>query len=270
MSCISNSVEVSNENKFFMVLKSAMNLPGVKINREDFLEKELSKRFSREIVNLAIKKNPAYAGITVKQIEEIAKSCINYETNQATLLSTAAGIPGGFAMLGTIPADTVQCFGHILRILQKLVYLYGWSALYNSKGDFDDETVNQLTLFIGVMFGVTAATGAISKLAGSAAIKLEKSLVNKALTKGTIYPIVKVVAQKLGVKMNKQIFAKSIGKVVPLIGGVVSGGLTYATFKPSALRLEKHLKTLPTADVDFYKNSSKSNLSDDIIDAEIV
>ena len=81
---------------------------------------------------------------------------------------------------------------------------------------------------------------------------------------------VKVVAQKLGVKMNKQIFAKSIGKVVPLIGGVVSGGLTYATFKPSALRLEKHLKTLPTADVDFYKNSSKSNLSDDIIDAEIV
>ena len=66
---MSNSVEVSSENKFFTVLKSAMELPGVKINRENFLEKELSKRYSREIVNLAIKKSPAYAGITVKQIE---------------------------------------------------------------------------------------------------------------------------------------------------------------------------------------------------------
>ncbi len=267
---MSESVEVSSETKFFMVLKSAMDLPGVKINRDNFLQKELSKRFSKETVNLAIKKNPAYAGITVKQIEEIAKSCINYETNQVTLISTMAGVPGGLAMVGTIPADTVQYFGHILRILQKLIYLYGWSAIYNSKEDFDDETINQLTLFIGVMFGVTAATGAVAKLAGNMAMKFEKSLVNKALTKGTIYPIVKKVATTLGVKMTKEVFAKSIGKVIPVIGGVISGGLTYATFKPSALRLEKHLKKLPTADVEFYKNGSELGYTDSIIEGEII
>ncbi len=55
---MSESVEVSSETKFFMVLKSAMDLPGVKINRDNFLQKELSKRFSKETVNLAIKKTP--------------------------------------------------------------------------------------------------------------------------------------------------------------------------------------------------------------------
>ena len=31
--------------------------------------------------------------------------------------------------MGTIPADLAQYFGHILRILQKLIYLYGWHDL---------------------------------------------------------------------------------------------------------------------------------------------
>ncbi len=260
----------SNETKFFAVLKSALDLPYVKINRDEFLERELSKRFPRETVNLAIKKNPAYAGITVDQIEEIAQACIASETTRVTALSAAAGIPGGLAALGTAPADVAQYFGHVLRVLYKLIYLYGWTDLCDAQGNYDDETLNQLTLFIGVMFGVRVASGAVVKIAGVTANKLEATIANKALTKGTIYPIVKKVAGTLGVTINKQLFAKYVGNVVPVIGSVVSGGLTYAMFKPSAIRLKKYLEKLPTATVESYRFHGETNFSSVILEGEIV
>ena len=266
------NIEVSSGSNFYMILKAAMNVPGVQIKRTNFLRKELTKYFDSTIVELAISKNPASAGITTTQLEKVAKSCIDYETNKVTAISTVAGIPGGLAMFGTVPADTAQYFAHIIRILQKLIYLYGWQELYNEDGDFDDETTNQLTLFIGVMFGVNAANATITLLAKSVALKVEKSLANKALTKGVIYPIIKKISTVLGVKMTKDIFAKSVGKVIPVIGGVVSGTVTYSTFKPLANRLKKYLISLPTADVEFYnKEYNEHDIDinfDDIIDIE--
>lgn len=248
-----NKNENIDESKFDMVLSAAAHLPGIRINRENFLRKELSKFFDNDIVEKAIKTNPAQAGIGQKIIEHIAKSCIKYEATKVTALSTAAGIPGGYAMAATVPADLAQFFGHVIRILQKLVYLYGWQELFNDEESYDDETSNQLTLFIGVMFGVNAAQAVIKKLSHAIAIKAEKTLVRKALTKGVIYPIVKKIAQAIGVKMTKEIFAKGVGKAVPIIGGVISGALTLATFVPMSKKLQKHLATLPTADSNYYK-----------------
>lgn len=48
---------------FETVLVEASSLPYVKIERELFLRKELRGKYSKEIVDLAIEYNPAYAGI---------------------------------------------------------------------------------------------------------------------------------------------------------------------------------------------------------------
>lgn len=245
---------MSESINFEMVLKTAAGLPMVKIERESFLQTALAKHFDQETINIAIAENPAAAGISVERINEIAKNSINYETTKVTALSAAAGIPGGFAMLGTVPADLAQYFGHMLRILQKLVYLYGWQELFDENGNMDDETANLLTLFTGVMFGVSGATSAVTKIAEKAAEHTAKNLAKKALTKGAIYPIVKKVAGLLGVKMTKQIFARGVSKIVPVLGGAVSGVLTLATYKPMAEKLRKYLEGLKLADVKFYKN----------------
>ena len=171
-------------------------------------------------------------------------------------------------MAVALPADIAQLFGHIIRVLQKLSYLYGWQEMFsNEDSGLDDATSNQLTLFIGVMFGVNAANVTISKLALLAATQVEKTLVRKALTKGTIYPIVKAIAKAIGVKMTKKIFAKGVGKAIPVIGAVASGGVTFFIFKPMAKRLKQHLISLPTASVDFYVDSH-SKISDGIIDID--
>lgn len=258
---------MSKKINFELILKESASLPLVRIDRESFLKTALSPYYDRDIVERAIEYNPAYAGITATEIRSIAKDCINYETNKVTALSVAAGIPGGIAMVGTVPADLVQYFGHILRITQKLIYLYGWQELFDENGQMDDGTANLLTLFVGVMFGVNGATNAIFKISESAAQKAAKSLAQKALTKGVVYPIVKKVATALGVKITKDVFAKGVSKIIPIIGGVASGTVTYLTYKPMAKELMNHLAKLKLADAEFYRNiKGEFVVVDDIIE----
>ncbi|AQQ52261.1 hypothetical protein [Planococcus lenghuensis] len=265
-------LQLSSEELFVSVLKNALKVPGVKIEREKFLKNQFNKHYSSEVIELAIQQNPASAGIPTEVIDKIAKACIRNETRKVTSISAVAGIPGGLAAFGTVPADIAQYYGHVIRVLQKLVYLYGWNEIFDLDGEVDDETMNQLTLFIGVMFGVNTANAAIGQLAKSAAAQAQKDLVKKPLTKGTIYPIAKRVARLVGVKMTKDSFAKGVGKIIPLAGTVISGGLTYSSFLPMANRLKNHLRELPIADVEFYKSGAPKETVvvdfETIIDAE--
>lgn len=264
---------MERDNKFENVLRAAIKLPGIKINRTAFLRKELKKFCDDETIKKAVETNPAQAGINVKIINNIAKSCIAFETTKVTALSAAAGIPGGLAMTGTVPADLAQYFGHILRIMQKLVYLYGWQDFVDDssgENDFDDCMMNQIVLFAGVMFGVNGANVVVAKIAKAIAENASKKVMKKAFTKGLIYPIVKKVSTNIGVKMTKQVFAKAVGKVVPILGAVVSGGITAAGFLPMSHRLKKYLARLPIADVEYYKQAHDSNVVDiDFSDIEI-
>lgn len=74
------------------------------------------------------------------------------------------------------------------------------------------------------------------------------------MTKTFIYPIVKQTAKWLGIQVTKTSFSRSVAKIVPIIGGIVSGGLTYVTFKPQAKKLMRALRnTMITA----YENKQK-------------
>ena len=250
---------------FEAVLVEASRLPYVKIDRELFLRKELRGKYSKEIVDLAIEYTPAYAGIKAEDLDQIAKSCITSETTKVTALSAAAGIPGGFGLIGAIPADLSQYFGHILRALQELIYIYGWKELDLNTNNMSEETKNILTLFVGIMFGVNGAATAVNKMAGQMAKQVAKKLPQKALTKGVVYPVVKKVATMLGVHMTKDIFAKGVSKAIPVLGAAISGGLTYVTYKPMAEKLKRYLETCEIANVDFYKEMQ----NEDIIDVKV-
>ena len=252
--------------KIDRLLVETAKLPMVKIDRELFLRKELRDRYHPDIVELAIQYNPAYAGIPVEDINKIAKSCIKGEATQVSTISAAAGLPGGFAILGSLPADLAQYFAHILRILQKLIYLYGWSELGFDAKEMNDETKNLLILFIGIMFGVNGAVNTVHTIAAQVAKQVAKKLPQKAITKGFIYPVVKKIASILGVQMSKKIFANGVSKAVPVVGAVTSGALTYITFNAMAEKLRKHLAKDDLANVEVYKHLSHH----EIIDAEFI
>lgn len=233
---MSNEVTIWNK-----VMGAALSMPGVKVDRDDFLKKKLKNYCSPEQLNLAISSRPIN-GVSKEIIDRIANACINSHTTKVTTISAVAGIPGGFAMAGTIPADMAQYYWHVFVLAQKLAYLYGFPDLRDENGNLTDTASDMLTLFVGVMMGASAANQAIKDLAKEFAKQVVKRLPQKALTKTMYYPIIKQIAKWIGVKLTKGTFAKGLGKVIPILGGVISGGLTLATFRPSAKRLQHKLQ----------------------------
>jgi hypothetical protein len=232
-------------SKFSQVLDVAAKLPGVRIDRSSYLRAALKRHCTDEQIDRAIAESPAAAGISLKIITEVANTSIAFETSKATAISTLAGIPGGFAMIGTVPADLAQFIGHMLRIAQKLAYIYSWPSLFAEDGEeIDEATEGILTLFVGVMVGVQIAQSGVTKVSTLIAAQVVKKLPQKALTKGMIYPIVKQVAGLLGVSMTKKLFASGVSKAIPIVGAVLSGGLTLGTFLPMSKKLQKHLASL--------------------------
>lgn len=92
------------------------------------------------------------------------------------------------------------------------------------------------------MMGAAAANQAIKEISKEFAKQVIKRLPQKALTKTIYYPIIKQIAKWIGIKLTKDSFAKGVGKAIPILGGIISGGLTYATFRPCAKRLQHKLQ----------------------------
>jgi hypothetical protein len=230
---------------FTSVVESASKLPLVHINREEFLTKNLGKLCTQTQLQKAIADGTLHADIPIATLDSLANAVINAETIKVTAISTAAGIPGGFAMAATIPADLAQFYGFVIRIAQELAYIYGWDEIFTESSELDASTESQLILFIGVMSGVKAANTAVAKLFGETAMRaVAKKVAAKALAKKWYFIIVKRIAAMLGQRMVKATFAEGVSKAVPILGAAVSGGLTLATFKPMAYRLKKHLSTM--------------------------
>ena len=233
------------------IMQRAASLKVVKIQRDVFLRSEIKKRFPEIDADLAVETTPSEAGIAPEDLDRMAIDAIELETAKCAGLSFLAGIPGGIAMVGTVPADLAQYFAHIMRIEQKLAYIYGWQSFLNENDEVDDETVMKLVVLMGIMMQVGGVASAVTNFASSTARKgIERAIQRQALTKTIWYNPMKKVLRYLGVNLTKQTFAKTASKVVPVIGGAISGGMTYAAYKPGAERLRRYLRSLPISGID--------------------
>ena len=257
--------EIDIEDVIIMGLK----IPGIRINRADFLQSELRKNFPQEVIDDAIVHNPLHAKIPPAVIDKIADEVIKYERACVSGISAALGAPGGVAMVATIPADIAQYYGYMLRATQKLLYLYGFPEIdTEEKGQkFDSETMNILIICMGVMYGAAGANNALKAMAKALAAGVEKQLLKKALTKGTIFPIVKSVAKWFSVKMTKEVFAGFFKKAIPVVGGVIGGGITFISFKPCCDKLKASLQNTMLSNPDYCPTEEDDDLI--IVDSEL-
>ena len=222
-------------------LMKVVRIPGVRIDRDRYLREALDKvKATNDVIERALASNPAAAGVPLGVLDFLADEAISYETNKSAALSFAAGIPGGFAMLGTIPADLTQYYVHAFRIMQKLAYLYGWREL-----------LGVLAVFFGVMLGVGGAAQSLTAFARIAAkTAYQKHVTKRALMSITWYPVVKYSLRVIGINITKNTFSKGVSKVLPIIGGFVSSGLTFTALQTQSSRLKGHLRQIPPAGFD--------------------
>ena len=243
--------EAEAEHRGRDFLTKIVRIPGVRISRDEFLRQELTKvHASDDIIARSLDTSPAAAGVPLAVLDGLAEETISYETNKSAAISFAAGIPGGFAMLGTIPADLMQYYAHALRIMQKLAYLYGWRDLL-ADVDEDDEMLDVLAVFFGVMLGVGGAAQSLTAFARIAAkTAYQKHVTKQALMSITWYPVVKYSLRVIGINITKSTAARGFSKIVPVIGGFVSSGLTFMALQSQSALLKEHLREIPPPGVD--------------------
>lgn len=70
--------------------------------------------------------------------------------------------------------------------------------------------------------------------------------------------------------MTKDIFAKGVSKAIPIIGGVISGGLTFASMKPMGNRLKETLSksVFSYTEVDYAKDMDNLNKTVNAIEVD--
>lgn len=278
------------------VISTAIQIPGVRVNRETFL-RNLFQKESEEMIEQIIEHGPVNSQVSQDILRKMATRIINERTIVSTGASFVAGLPGGLAMAATIPADLLQFYAVALRMAQELAYLYGEADLWNGEFLDNDRVTNQLILYCGVMLGASGAAQAVRLMSSALSKQALKKLPRMALTKTFYYPIIKKILTFFGVQINKNIFAKGVSKAVPVIGGFVSSGITFATLRPMGQRLadtfdEAHFSytqeeleedwqdiveiseedsnenALPEASVEQPEPVSASNVMDEIVKAK--
>lgn len=223
-------------------LDVAMKLPLVSVDRDSFLRKELGYLCTnQELADVLDGTRKTFEVVSKEKLKEKAASVISYHRNAATRVSALAGIPGGLAMLGTVPLDAVQYFGSLLALSQKLLYLYGAPQITDSNSQLTDSAKDVLTLCIGAAMGEEAARNGLRFAARGLAEQMVKRLPRMALTKYGFYNLVKQVGEWIGVRITKDTFAKGLSKAVPVLGAVTSGGLTYYSYGKMSKRLNQDL-----------------------------
>lgn len=284
--------EVAAE-KAKQVIATMAGLPGIRVDRKDFLIKTFGKS---KYIDQIIEYGPDKV-FKVESLRKKADEIIKNSTRKTTAASFAAGIGSNLlVMAATMTADIAQYFGFAINMAQKIAYLFGEDDLFAgvsvTKGKLNlnmdlvdkdgvalpEDAQIRILSYLGAMMGVSGAGSLILKTSQRAGASIGKKVAAQALTKTTWYPLVKKVASILGYKITKKTVESAISKTVPIIGGAISGGITYATFKPMGGRLADTFVDILNGEFDedldlneeFLESLkvSSSELDDEPIEAE--
>lgn len=212
------------------MVSTATQLPVVHVNREEFLAKLFGKS---PYFNQILERGPQ-AVFTPDSLRKKADEVINESTTKTAIVSFVSGLPSNpVLMVAAGGADVVQYFGFAICLAQRLAYLFGEDDLFaDGSTEMSEEAKVRVLAYLGAMFGAAGAAQLISKTSVKVGANLGKQVAAKALTKTVWYPLLKKVGSAVGAKITKKTVEKTITKAVPIIGGVVSGALTLATFRP--------------------------------------
>lgn len=222
------------------ILNTVLKMPGVKVDRVGFLRHELRPYCNQSRLQMLGSVRP-YTVVSEQVIDKLARQCVRHHVTVVTATSTVVGLPGGLAMAATLPADLTQYFYHVFVLSQKLAYLYGYPDFCDDDGELSDVAIDLLTIFMGVMMGAPVAEKGLGELSKAVAENAVTRLPRVALTKTALVPIVAQLTKMIGTRFSKDSLTKSVGRFIPVAGGLFSGGLTLYTFRRGANRLRRQL-----------------------------
>ena len=159
-------------------------------------------------------------------IESAAKSFINYQIAKCTTSGFVTGLGGLITLPVAIPANISSVLYVQMRMIACLAHMGG----YDTKSDQVQTLVyaclagislDQVVKQVGVKVGVKFANAMVKKIPGQVLTKINQKVGFRLLTKFGTKGVI------------------NIGKAIPLVGGVISGGFDFAETKIIADRAYK-------------------------------
>jgi len=253
-------------------IKLASKIPFVRVDRNEFLKEQFQESpYLEEILKLG-----PQAVLSQATLRKHANKVVASNTTKTALVSFASGIPSNLLMMMPAgAADVVQYFGFAMRMAQQISYLYGEDELFESKGapDLSDEAKIRVMAYLGGMFGAAGAAALIANTSQKVGAQIGKKVAAKALTKTFWYPVLKKTGTMLGAEVTKKTVEKTITKAVPVLGGAVSGGIAWVSFRPMGTRLidvfERQLNG-EFDDIDELSPEFADKLEDDLAEPSII
>ncbi len=161
-----------------------------------------------------------------KDTQAAAKSFINYQIAKCTTSGFVTGLGGLITLPVAIPAN----IGSVLYVQMRMIACLAHMGGYDTNSDqvqtlvyacLAGISVDQIIKQIGVQFGVRFANAMVKKIPGQVLVKINQKVGFRFLTKFGTKGII------------------NIGKAVPVVGGVISGGFDFAETKVIANRAYK-------------------------------
>lgn len=229
--------EKSQEKLYATTLQTigaVAKLPVVRVDREEFLRKHFADSPHLDVI---LERGPQSV-YTTASLRIKATEIIKGSAAKSSMASFATGLPGNPAiMVAAGGADVAQYFGFAINLAQQVAYLFGEDDLFEGGANLSEAAQVRVIAYLGAMFGAAGAAGLVTQTSKAVGANLGKKVAAQALTKTAWYPVVKKVGALVGKQITKKTVEKTITKAVPVVGGVVSGGLTYVTFRPMGQRL---------------------------------
>ena len=188
-----------------------------------------------------------------KDKESAAKSFINYQIAKCTTSGFITGLGGLITLPIAIPANISSVLYVQMRMIACLAYMGG----YDTNSDQVQTLVyaclagislDQVVKQVGIKVGVKFANAMVKKIPGQVLTKINQRVGFRLLTKFGTKGVI------------------NIGKAIPLVGGVISGGFDFAETKVIADRAYK-MFILNDFSVPEKKGKGK-NAEDDVIEVD--
>ena len=217
------------------LIEQALKIPKVKVNREAFLRDCFANQGI--LIHQILAEGPVASDFSDIELEDIASKLILRRTSESSAMSFAAGIPGGLAVAATIPADTLQFFAMSLRMTQELAYLFGARDFFACEGEEGVFVRYLLICSLGAMYGIDGAAAATRLLSAHLSLRATGGIPQHATTREFWDIVVKRISRELTIRLTTDTASKGIAKLIPVIGGFFSGGMTFFAMRPMGEKL---------------------------------
>lgn len=239
------------------MVEKVTKLPMVKVDREKYLVELFNPR--NEVEKKELLEQGPHKLYDLEVLRNIANKEVSSMTNKTSLLSAGTGLASNpYLAAGLGAADISQYYGSLINMLQKISYIFGQGDFFDVDNNISEENKQKIMLYLGVMFGIGIGGRAFSAISRVAGKNIGKKLASSPLTKTVWYPVLKKIGPIIGAKITKDSFGRGVSKTIPLLGAAISGGMTYATFKPMGKKLVD--KFVESADEIFEEDEVVINL----------